>query len=48
MANLTNEEKMAVIGLCNGSMLLGVNTPSTLGDKGRRAILTCDKYICQT
>ena len=40
IANLTDEEKMAVFGLCNGSMLQGVNTPCTLGDKGRRAKLT--------
>ena len=40
MANLTEKEKMAVFGLCNGSMLLGVHTPCALGDEGRRAKLT--------
>ena len=34
MANLTEKEKMAVFGLCSGSMLLGVHTPCALGEDG--------------
>ena len=40
MAKLSDEEKMRVFGLCNGSNLLGVNTSCVLGDEGMRAKLT--------
>ena len=40
MAKLFDEEKMAVVGLCNGSMLLMVYTPCTLGNDGKKVILT--------
>jgi hypothetical protein len=39
-ANLTDKEKMETFVQCNGSMLLGVNTPCALGNEGRSAILT--------